>query len=175
MPFGLTNAPATFLREMNKILFPFIGEFVFNLIEDIFIYSKSLEEHLEHIAKVLAVFKEHKLKINIEKCSFIQKEIEVLGHKAPAKGLSPLDNKIESIKNWKPPSNLHELRSFLGAIGYYRDFINKYAQITAPLYKLLSKDTEFQWNTEQNNSFNILKEKLMNALLTFKFLKILKI
>ena len=89
MPFGLTNAPATFLREMNKILFPFIGEFVFNLIEDIFIYSKSLEEHLEHIAKVLAVFKEHKLKINIEKCSFMQTEVEVLGHKVSEKRSEP--------------------------------------------------------------------------------------
>ena len=107
---------------MNKILFPFIGDFVFNFIDDILIYSKSLEEHLEHIAKVLAFFKEHKL--NIEKCSFMQTEVEVLGHKVSAQGLSPLDSKIESIKNWKLPSNLHELRSFLGAIGYYYFLLN---------------------------------------------------
>ena len=95
----------------------------------------------------------------------MQTEVEVLGHKISAKGLSPLDSKIESIKNWKLPSNLHELRSFLGAIDYYRDFIDKYARITAPLCKLLRKDVEFRWNKEQIDSFNILKEKLMNALI----------
>jgi len=89
---------------------------------------------------------------------FIQTEVEVLGHKVSAKGLSNLDSNIESIKKWKPPSNLNELRSFLGAIGYYRDFIDKYARKTAPFCKLLRKDVEFQWNKEQNDSFKIFKE-----------------
>ena len=86
----------------------------------------------------------------------MQPEVEVLGHKVSAQGLSLLESKIESIKNWKSPSNLHELRSFLGAIGYYRDFIDKYARITAPLCKLLRKDVEIRWNKEQNDSFNIV-------------------
>ena len=163
MPFGLTGAPATFQREMNKILFPYIGEFVFNFIDDILIYSKTVEEHLDHIKKVLDVFKEHKLKINIEKCSFMQSEVEVLGHKVSDKGLSPLDSKIEAIKKWIAPTDLHELRSFLGAIGYYRTFIDKYAQITAPLCKLLRKGVKYQWKDEQEKSFKMLKEKLMNA------------
>ena len=163
MPFGLTGAPATFQREMNKILFPYIGEFVFNFIDDILIYSKTVEEHFEHIRKVLEVFKKNKLKINIEKCSFMQTEVEVLGHKVSAKGLSPLDSKIEAIKKWKAPTDLHELRSFLGAIGYYRTFIDKYAQVTAPLCKLLRKGVKYQWKEEQEESFKILKEKLMNA------------
>ena len=163
MPFGLTNAPATFQREMNRILFPYIGDFVFNFIDDILIYSKTEEEHLEHLEKVLAVFKEHKLKINIEKCSFMQTEVEVLGHKVSDKGLSPLDSKIEAIKKWKAPTDIHELRSFLGAIGYYRNFIDKYAQTTAPLCKLLRKNVKYQWNQEQEESFKLLKEKLINA------------
>ena len=87
----------------------------------------------------------------------MQTEVEVLGHKVSEKRSDPLDNKIESIKNWKPPSNLHELRSFLRAIVYYRDFIDKYARITAPLCKLLRKDVEFRWNKEQNDNFNIQK------------------
>ena len=163
MPFGLTGAPATFQREMNKILFPFIGVFVFNFIDDILIYSKTVEEHFEHIRKVLEVFKVWKLKINIEKCSFMQPEVEVLGHKVSSKGLSPLDSKIEAIKKWKAPTDIHELRSFLGAIGYYRTFIDKYAQTTAPLCKLLRKGIKYQWKEDQEESFILLKEKLMNA------------
>ena len=94
MPFGLIGAPATFQREMNRILFPFIGKFVFNFIDDILIYSKSIEEHISHIRQMLEVFRQHKLKINIEKCAFMQTEVEVLGHKASVKGLSPQDSKI---------------------------------------------------------------------------------
>ena len=76
MPFGLTGAPAIFQREMNRILFSFIGKFVFNFIDDILIYSKNIEEHISHIRQVLEVFHQHKLKINIEKCAFIQTEVE---------------------------------------------------------------------------------------------------
>eukprot|EP00833_Pecoramyces_ruminatium_P006316 jgi/Orpsp1_1/1180348/evm.model.c7180000073047.1 len=102
MPFGLTGAPATFQREMNRILFPLIGKCVYNFIDDILIYSKTIEEHLEHIKQVLSILEEHKLKINIEKCSFMQSEVEVLGHKVSAEGLSPLDNKVQNVKyTWK--------------------------------------------------------------------------
>ena len=163
MPFGLTGAPSTFQREMNKILFPFIGEFVYVFIDDVLIYSKSIEEHLIHIKQVLEVFKENKLKINIEKCHFLQTEVDVLGHKLTTKGLSPMESKITAIKKWEAPSSLHELRSFLGAVGYYRDFIPKYAQITSPLCKLLKKNTKYEWNKEQQESFELLKEKLINA------------
>jgi len=76
MPFGLTGAPAIFQREMNRILFSFIRKFVFNFIDDILIYSKNIEEHISHIRQVLEVFHQHKLKINIEKCAFIQTEVE---------------------------------------------------------------------------------------------------
>ena len=163
MPFGLTGAPATFQREMNRILFPFIGKFVFNFIDDILIYSKSIEEHISHIRQVLEVFRQHKLKINIEKCAFMQTEVEVLGHKASVKGLSPQDSKIKAIKEWVAPVDVHELRSFLGAVGYYRNFIDKYAQISAPLCKLLRKNVKYKWNNEHQQSFDLLKEKLINA------------
>jgi len=104
MPFGLTGAPATFQREMNQILFPLIGKCVYNFIDDVLIYSKTVEDHLEHIQQVLSIFKEHKLKINIEKCFFMQSEVEILGHKVSSEGLSPLDNKVQVIKAWNPPT-----------------------------------------------------------------------
>jgi len=163
MPFGLTGAPATFQREMNKILFPLIGKCVYNFIDDILIYSRTVEEHIEHIKAVLQIFKENKLKINIEKCRFMRTEVEALGHKLSTQGLSPMDSKVEAIKNWKAPTNIHELRSFLGAVGYYRNFINKYAQISAPLCKLLRKNVKFNWQQEQEEGFKLLKVSLINA------------
>jgi len=158
MPFGLTGAPS-----MNRILFPLIGKCVFNFIDDILIYSKTVEEHIQHIKQVLTIFKEHKLKINIEKYHFMQTEVEVLGHKISTKGLSPQNSKIEAIKAWKEPTNVHELRSFIGAVGYYRNFINEYAQTSASLCKLLRKGVKYKWNSEQEQSFIILKEKLINT------------
>jgi len=163
MPFGLTNAPATFQREMNRILFPLIGKCVYNFIDDILIYSKTVEEHLQHIQQVLSILKENRLKLNIEKCHFMKTEVNVLGHRLTTKGLKPLDSKIEVIRDWKPPQDIHELRSFLGAVGYYRNFIDKYSQITACLCKLLRKGVKYVWTSEHQKSFEVLKEKLINA------------
>jgi len=161
MPFGLTGAPATFQREMNMILFPFIGKFVLNFIDDILINSKSIKEHLSHIRQVLEVFRQHILKINIEKCTFMRTEVEVLGHKASVKCLSPQDSKIKAIKEWVAPVDIHELQSFLGEVVYYRNFIDKYSQIFSPLCKLSRKNVKYKWNTKHQQSFDLLKEKLM--------------
>ena len=93
----------------------------------------------------------------------MQTEVEVLGHKVSSEGLSPLENKVIAIKEWKAPSNIHELRSFLGAIGYYRNFINDFAKVTAPLCTLLRKGVKFEQKKEQEESFKIHKERLINA------------
>jgi len=149
MTFGIIGAPATFQREMNRILFPLIGNCVFNFIDNILIFSKSIEEHIEHIEhikQVIEIFKENDLEINIEKCHCMQTEVDVLGHRVTTEGLKPSDSMRETIKNWKAPSDVHELRSFLGLVGYYRDFIPNYAQITAPFCKLLRKGVTYEWN-----------------------------
>eukprot|EP00833_Pecoramyces_ruminatium_P016401 jgi/Orpsp1_1/1190433/evm.model.d7180000078941.1 len=163
MPFGLTGAPATFQREMNKILFPLIGKCVYNFIDDILIYSKTVEEHVQHIQEVLKILKENELKINIEKCRFMKTEVDVLGHRLTNQGLKPQLSKIEAIRNWLPPSNVHELRSFLGAVGYYRNFISQYAQVSFPLCNLLKKGVTYKWTELHQQSFQTLKEKLINA------------
>jgi len=125
MPFGLCNAPSTFQREMNRVLFDLIGECVFDFIDDILVYSTSITSHIEHLKAVFERLRENKLKINLEKCHFASKEVDVLGHSISADGLKPIDNKVSAIVNWTSPSNITELRSFLGAIGYYRKFIKK--------------------------------------------------
>jgi len=163
MPFGLTNAPATFQREMNKILFPLIGKCVYNFIDDILVFSKTKEEHLTHLNEVLSIFRKNNLKINIEKCSFMKKEVKVLGHLLTNKGLRPLPDKIEAIVNWNPPKDVSELRSFLGTVGYYRQFIRNYSALSEPLCRLLKKNQKFIWTNEQDTSFSILKESLIKA------------
>jgi len=111
----------------------------------------------------MEIFKANKLKVNLEKCNFMKDEVQVLGHLLTSKGLKPLESKVTAIEKWKPPSNVSELRSFLGAIGYYRQFIDHYASISEPLCRLLKKNTPFLWSTEQDSAFNLLKRKLITA------------
>jgi len=110
MPFGLTIAPASFQREMNRILFPLIGRCVYIFLDDFLIFSKNKVDHIKHINEVLTIFKQYKLKINLEKCTFMKTEVLVLGHLLTSKGLKPQSNKVEPILNWQPPKNIAELR-----------------------------------------------------------------
>jgi len=101
--------------------------------------------------------------MNIEKCHFCKYEVEALGHVITNRGLLPVEKKVEAINNMDIPTNITELHSFLGMVGYYRNFINNYASISAPLCKLLRKNTSFKWTQKQINSFNKLKETLCSA------------
>ena len=163
MPFGLTNAPATFQREMNKILFDLIGVCVYVFLDDVLIYSKNKEDHLAHLALVLSIFSKFKLKINIEKCHFMMEEVQILGHVISKNGLSTMSKKVDAIKHWDKPTTITELRSFLGAVGYYRNFIESFSKVAAPLNKLLKKDSKFNWSDEQQNAFDQLKRRLVEA------------
>ena len=163
MPFGLCNAPATFQREMNRIFFDLIGVCVFIYIDDLVIYSPSLDQHIKDLEKVFLILANNGLKVNFEKCDFFKEEVELLGHTLSTKGIKPMNSKIKVIANWLPPSNLKQLRSFLGAIGYYRKFISHFAQIAKPLYDLTKKNVPFVWSTESNNAFEFLKIRLINA------------
>ena len=160
MPFGLTNAPATFQREMNRIFFPLIGKCMFVYLDDLVIFSPSMEQHLIDLREVFEIIRSNGLKINIEKCHFLMKEVEVLGHMLTTNGLKPVAAKVEVIKAWPVPKDLTKLRSFLGTVGYYRKFIPNFAQKARCLYNLLKKDTPFQWTQEHEQSFNSLREYL---------------
>jgi len=163
MPFGLTNAPATFQREMNRIFFELIGNCIFIYIDDVIIFSGSFEKHLEDIVKVFKILRENNLKINIEKCHFFQKEVELLGHLLTVDGLKPVPTKVEVIKRWLPPKNITDVRSFLGAVGYYRKFIPNFAAEATFLIKLLKKNSNFHWGPEEDLSFQTLKDRLITA------------
>ena len=163
MPFGLCNAPRTFQREMNRIFFPLIGKCLFVYIDDLIVFSESLEDHLNDLGKVFEILKENGLKLNLEKCNFFKDKVELLGHTVSTEGISPLPSKIKVIAEWLPPTTVTQLQSFLGAIGYYRKFIYNFATIAKPLFKLLKKNVEYKWGKSENNSFEELKQRMITA------------
>ena len=161
MPFGLTNAPATFQREMNRIFFPLIGKCMFVYIDDVVIFSPSVEQHLIDLEAVFKVILDNGLKINLEKCQFFKESVEVLGHLLTTNGVKPTEDKILAIRNWITPKNVTQLRSFLGTVGYYRKFIPNFAKRAAVLYGLLKKGQEYVWQRIHQGSFEELKEYLI--------------
>jgi len=163
MPFGLCNAPGTFQREMNRIFFPLIGKCIFVYIDDLIIFSSSLHDHILDLERVFKIIKENGLKINLAKCHFFKETVELLGHTISTKGISPIQEKTKVITGWQQPSNVTQLQSFLGTVGYYRKFIANFATIAKPLFRLLKKGKQFSWGTEEQESFEELKLRLVTA------------
>ena len=163
MPFGLTNAPSTFMRSMNHVLRTFIGKFVVVYFDDILIYSKSLDEHVEHIKCVLAVLRKECLYANLEKCTFCTDKVVFLGFVVSAHGVEVDEEKIKAIREWLPPQNVSQVRSFLGHAGFYRRFVKDFSSIAAPINELTKKDVPFQWGEAQEKAFEELKMKLTSA------------
>ncbi|GJT87183.1 putative reverse transcriptase domain-containing protein [Tanacetum coccineum] len=163
MPFGLTNAPAVFMDLMNRVCRPYLDKFVIVFIDDILIYSKTREEHVEHLRLVLELLKKEKLYAKFSKCEFWLREVQFLGHVINGNGIHVDPSKIEAVKNWKAPRTPSEVRSFLGLAGYYRRFIENFSKIAKSLTILTQKCKTFDWGEEQELAFQTLKDKLCNA------------
>ena len=163
MPFGLTNAPSTFMRLMNHVLRSFIGKFVVVYFDDILIYSKSLDEHVEHIQSVLAVLREQKLYANLDKCTFCTDKVVFLGFVVSGHGVEVDEDKIKAVREWMPPQNASQVRSFLGLAGFYRRFVKDFSTIAAPINELTKKGVPFNWGEAQEKAFEELKMKLTTA------------
>ncbi|KAD2805410.1 hypothetical protein E3N88_38787 [Mikania micrantha] len=163
MPFGLTNAPAVFMDLMNRVCKPYLDQFVIVFIDDILIYSKSKEEHEQHLRTILELLKEEKLYAKFSKCEFWLKEVQFLGHVVNSEGIHVDPAKIEAIKDWDTPKTPTEIRSFLGLAGYYRRFISNFSKIALPLTKLTQKSEPFIWEQKQEEAFQTLKQKLCDA------------
>jgi hypothetical protein len=163
MSFGLTNAPAYFMNLMNKVFMKFLDKFVVVFIDDILVYSKTEEEHAEHLRLVLGTLREHQLYAKFSKCEFWLKEVGFLGHVLSAGGVSVDPSKITSITEKKAPTNPTEVRAFLGLAGYYRKFVEGFSSIARPLTQLLKKDKKFEWTEKCEQSFQELKKRLVSA------------
>ncbi|MCO5553261.1 hypothetical protein L7F22_006782 [Adiantum nelumboides] len=163
MPFGLTNAPATFNRMMERIFRPhrnFTGVF----FDDVIIYSKTIEEHKEHLKVIFQALRDYKLYVNKKKSEFFLQEIQYLGHIISKNGIRMDPAKLEVIKDWANPRNLHEVRSFIGMCAYYRRFIEKFSLIAGPLHDLTKKNVKYVWIEKRQQAFDTLKQKLISQL-----------
>ncbi|GJX88092.1 putative nucleotidyltransferase, ribonuclease H [Tanacetum coccineum] len=163
MPFGLTNAPTIFMDLMNRVCRPYLNKFVIVFIDDILIYSKTQEEHVEHLRLVLELLKKEKMYAKFSKCEFWLREVQFLGHVINGNGIHVDPSKIEAVKNWKAPRTPTEVRSFLGLDGYYRRVIENFSKIAKSLTILTQKSKTFDWGEEQELAFQTLKHKLCNA------------
>jgi hypothetical protein len=163
MSFGLTNAPAYFMNLMNKVFMEYLYKFVVVFIDDILIYSKNDSEHEEHLRMVLQKLRDNQLYAKFTKCDLWLDEVHFLGHIISKGGIAVDLAKITAIMDWKTPSIVLEIQSFLGLAGYYRRFIEGFSKIAKPMTSLLEKGKEFKWTEECQESFDQLRSKLMAA------------
>ncbi|GKV50168.1 hypothetical protein SLEP1_g56881 [Rubroshorea leprosula] len=159
MPFGLSNAPNTFMRLMNQVFRPFIGKFVVVYFDDILVYSKNEQEHLDHLRQVFEVLREQKLYANLKKCSFLTTSVTFPGYIITAQGIKMDPSKIDAIVSWPTPTSMHDVRSFHGLASFYQRFIKNFSSIVAPITDSLKGD-KFSWSDKAQQSFEELKRKL---------------
>ncbi|CAG9134394.1 unnamed protein product [Plutella xylostella] len=163
MPFGLKTAPATFQRAMDSVLRGLQGIHCLVYLDDIIVYSSSLEEHIRKLRAVFDRLRQTNLKVQLDKTEFLRKEVLYLGHKITKDGLKPNEDKIKAVMDFPIPKTTTEIKSFLGLVGYYRKFIKDFAKITQPLTNCLKKRNKISIDTDYINAFNKCKELLCNA------------
>jgi hypothetical protein len=139
VPFGLTNAPTIFMFLMNGIVINYMDKFFIVFLYDILIYSKSMEEHKQHLRMMLQVLREHQLYAKLSKCSIYQKKINYLGNIISKEGIAVYPENIESIMGWPTPRNVSEVIYFMGLVRYYKRFIAGFSKIDHPITSLQNK------------------------------------
>jgi hypothetical protein len=158
MSFGLTNAPAYLLNLMNKVFIEYLDQFVVVFIDDILVYSQNKEAHEDHLRLVLQKLRDNQLYVKFSKCELWLREVAFLGHIITNEGIKVDPGKISEILNWKQPTDVSKIRSFVGLVGYYRRFIEGFSKIVKPLTSLLEKGKEFKWDEACQKCFEELKE-----------------
>jgi hypothetical protein len=163
LPFGLTNAPGTFMHLMHETFREFLDEFVLVFLDDILIYSKTLEEHKVHVRKVLETLAKSKLYAKESKCEFFKTEVEFLGHIVGRDGVRMMEDKVAAVAEWPVPKNVRDVRAFLGTAGYYRKFIKDFSRISAPITELTKEKVKFEWTPSCQKAFITLKNAMQVA------------
>jgi hypothetical protein len=163
MSFGLTNAPAYFMYLMNSVFMQELDKFVVVFIDDILIYSKNPKDHAKHLHVILQRLRDHHLYAKFSKCEFWLDTVKFLGHTISGDGISVDPSKVQEVMDWKPPTAVHQIRSFLGLAGYYRCFIPDFSRIAKPMTELLKKGVKFSWDQKCDDAFHILRDHLTTA------------
>jgi len=161
MPFGLTNAPVSFQQWMNEILSEYLDIFCVAYLDDILIFSQNLEDHRRHVRTILRRVEETRLTLKASKYEFHTMEIEYLGYVISPQGLRMDEEKIRTIKEWKEPTNVKGIQSFLSFANFYRRFIRDYSKITTPLSSLTRKEKGWEWSDKQQEAFEMLKKAMI--------------
>jgi len=159
MPFGLTNAPATFQAFINNVLRQYLDVFVVVYLDDILVYSKTIEEHVQHVRQVLTALRDSTMKVKLSKSEFHKHEVQFLGYVVSQDGLKMDQSKISTILDWPIPTTVREVQSFLGFANFYRRFIERYSQTAHALTELTHKDRPFAWTPEAQTAFDELKKR----------------
>ena len=162
MPFGLATAPSWFQRIMDNVLDGLIGKICLVYLDDIVVFSQNEEDHLKHLQLVFDRLRSAGLRLKPTKCHIGLKQIKLLGHMVSADGISSDPEKVDAIRHLPTPTNIKQVRCFLGMTGYYRDLIPHYADLAEPLVSLTRKHVRFQWNSEQEAAFKALKRALIS-------------
>lgn len=162
MPFGLSNAPASFQSLMNQVFQSLLRKSVLVFFDDILVYSPNWSMHLTHLEEVLQLMRHHQLYAKLSKCCFGFTKVDYLGHTISQEGVHMDKDKVKAVLDWPLPTNLKQLRGFLGLSGYYRRFIRNYASIAAPLTALLKKDA-FEWSQPVTDAFLALQQAITAA------------
>ena len=163
LPFGLSNAPSTFQKLINSILGPELSHCCLVYLDDILVFSKTAEEHLQHLRLILTKLQNAGLYAKLSKCKFALKALKFLGHIVDDHGISPDPAKVQIVLDWPTPTSVSEVRSFMGLAQYFRKFIQGFATLAAPLTALFKKDTEFVWSQACMQAFQHIKELLTSA------------
>ena len=162
LPFGLCNAVSTYSRAIDLVLRGLNWKTVLAFLDDICVLGKSVSDHLNNLQEVFERFRYHGMKFKPTKCELFKKTMEFLGRQVSPNGVTITNHAIEVIRNWKKPTNVKQLQSFLGFCNFHRNFIKNYSEIAEPMFRLLKKKQQFSWGPEQNKSFQTLCEALIS-------------
>lgn len=163
MPFGLCNAPATFQRLMEKVLEGMVWDTVVVYLDDVVIFSQTIEDHMTHLKQVLDRFRQHNLKLKPRKCDLCRTQIKYLGHTVSSKGIATDPSLVERVQNWPQPTTVRKVRGFIGLANYYKAYIPDYGNLQEPLVRLTDKGAKFIWTPECQQAFETIKERLTTA------------
>ena len=162
IPFTLSNASSTFMRVMTQVLKPFMGKFLVVYFDDILIYLKSREQHLDHLTQVCTTLRKESLYGNLKKCSFFTDKVVFLGFIVSSEGVSADPQKVQAIVDWPEPKNIHEILNFHGFASFYCRFIKEFSTITSPITDCM-KQGEFVWTKTATKAFSEVKQTMTVA------------